>query len=94
LVTRLALDENLLARSRILGIPRDDCEDSGSEHENDNETAHPTISMADKEYARANHSDYFANWLRSQNDSIALKDILAKPDLKSPWLFMSTPPAD
>src|SRR6202166_1311788 len=32
LVTRLALDENLLARSRILGMPRDGCEDSGSEH--------------------------------------------------------------
>jgi hypothetical protein len=91
LVTRLALDENLLARSRILGIPRDD---SGSEHENDNETAHPTISMAAKEYARANRSDYFANRLRSQNDSIVLKDILAKRDLKSPWLFMSTAPAD
>jgi hypothetical protein len=53
------LDENLLARSHILGIPRDDGEDAGSEHEN--ETAHPTISMADKEYARANRSDYFAN---------------------------------
>src|ERR1700687_4225142 len=92
LVTRLALDENLLARSRILGIPRDDCEDSGSEH--DNKTAHPTVSMANKEYARANRSDYFANRLRSQNDSFALKDILAKPDLKSPWLFMSTPMAD
>src|SRR5258705_8870928 len=60
LVTRLALDENLLARSRILGIPRDDCEDSGSEHEN--ETAHPTVSIADKGYGRANRSDYFANW--------------------------------
>src|SRR4029077_10870107 len=43
LVTRLALDENLLARSRILGIAGGDCEDSGSEH--DNETAHPTVSM-------------------------------------------------
>src|ERR1700704_6300709 len=43
LVTRLALDENLLARSRVLGIARDDREDSGSEHEN--ETAHPTDSM-------------------------------------------------
>src|SRR6202051_4262852 len=32
LMTRLALDENLLARSRILGMPRDGCEDSGSEH--------------------------------------------------------------
>jgi hypothetical protein len=50
--------------------------------------------MANKEYARANRSDYFANRLRSQNDSFALKDILAKPDLKSPWLFMSTPVAD
>src|SRR6267378_7351228 len=30
LVTRLALDKNLLAQSRILGIPRDDCKDSGS----------------------------------------------------------------
>src|ERR1700704_107505 len=78
LVARLALDENLLARSRILGIPRNDCEDSGSEPEN--EPAHPTISMADKEYACANRSDYFANRLRTQNDSIALKDILAKPD--------------
>jgi hypothetical protein len=54
------LDENLLAGSRILGIPRDDCEDSGSEHEN--ETAHPTVSIADKGYGRANRSDYFANW--------------------------------
>jgi hypothetical protein len=53
------LDENLLARGRILGIARDGREDSGSEHEN--ETAHPTISMADKEYARANRSDYFSN---------------------------------
>jgi hypothetical protein len=33
--------------------------------------------MANKEYARANRNDYFANRLRSQNDSIALKDILA-----------------
>src|SRR5882672_8284937 len=56
LVTRLALDENLLARSRVLGISRDYGEDAGSEHEN--QTAHPTISMADKEYARANRSDY------------------------------------
>src|ERR1700675_806563 len=47
LVTRLALDENLLARSRILGIPRDDCEDSGAEHENENETAPPNLPMAD-----------------------------------------------
>src|SRR5882757_11257266 len=54
LVTRLALGENLLARSSILGIAGDDCEDSGSEHEN--ETAHPTASMADKEYARASRS--------------------------------------
>src|SRR5882672_697466 len=67
LVTRLALDENLLARSRVLGMPRDGCEDSGSEQEN--ETAHPTVSMADKEYARANRSDYFANRLRNRNDS-------------------------
>src|SRR5258708_14624355 len=43
LVTRLALHENLLTRSRILGIAGDDCEDSGSEHQN--ETAHPTVSM-------------------------------------------------
>jgi hypothetical protein len=64
LVTRLALDENLLARSRILGKAGENCEDSGSEHEN--ETAHPTVSMADKEYARANRGDYFANWLRSK----------------------------
>src|SRR3977135_2838267 len=71
LVARLALEEKLLARSRILGIPRNDCEDSGSEHEN--ETEHPTISMADKEYACANRSDYFAYRLRTQNDSIALK---------------------
>jgi hypothetical protein len=90
LVTRFALDENLLAQSRVLGMgmPRDDCEDSSSEHEN--ETAHPTISMADKEYARAHRSNYFANRLRSQNDSIALKDLLAKSDLKSPRPFMST----
>jgi hypothetical protein len=54
------LDENLLAGSRILGVPRDDCEDSGSEHEN--EATHPTVSMADKEYGRANRSDYLANW--------------------------------
>src|SRR5712692_11821028 len=40
LVTRLALDENLLARSRILGMHRDNREDSSSEHEN--ETTHPT----------------------------------------------------
>jgi hypothetical protein len=43
LVTRLALDENLLAQSRILGIPRDDCEDSGSEYEN--RTAHPSVAV-------------------------------------------------
>src|SRR6202051_2913433 len=63
LVTRLALDENLLARSRVLRISGGDREDSGSEHEN--ETAHPTVSMADKEHARANRSDSFANRLRS-----------------------------
>jgi hypothetical protein len=45
--------------------------------------------MADKEYARANRIDHFANGLC--NDSIALKDLLAKPDLKSPWRFLSTP---
>jgi hypothetical protein len=50
--------------------------------------------MADEEYTRANRSDYFAYRLRSQNDSIALKNLLAKPDLQSPWLFMSTPLAD
>jgi hypothetical protein len=38
--------------------------------------------MADKEYARVNRSDCFANLLRSQNDSIAQEDLLAKPDLK------------
>jgi hypothetical protein len=54
------LDENLLAGSRILGIPWNDCEDSGSEHED--ETAHPAVSMADKEFGRANRSDYLANW--------------------------------
>src|SRR6266481_4078635 len=80
LVTGLALDENLFTRSRVLGIPRDDREDSGSEHEN--ETAHPTDSMADKEHTRANRSDHFANRLR--NDSIVQKDLLARPDLKSP----------
>src|ERR1700687_6046854 len=50
LVTRLALDENLLARSRILGMPRNDRENSSSEHENEN--AHPTVSMVDKKHAR------------------------------------------
>jgi hypothetical protein len=50
--------------------------------------------MADKEYARANRSDYFANLLVGQIDLIALKDLLAKPDLKSPWLVTSTPVAD
>jgi hypothetical protein len=44
--------------------------------------------MVDKEYTRANRNDYFANRLRGLNGSIALKDILAKPGLKSPWLFM------
>jgi hypothetical protein len=83
------LDENLLAGSHILGIPRDDCQDSGSEHEN--KTAHPTFSMADKEFARANRSDYSANRLRRQIDSIDLKDLLAEPDLKCPWLFTTTP---
>jgi len=29
-----------------------------------------------------------------QNDSIVLKDIVAKPDLEGPWLFTSTPLAD
>jgi hypothetical protein len=90
LVTRLALDENLLTRSRVLGIPRDDREDSGSEHEN--ETAHPTVSTADKEHTRASRSDHFAN--RLHNDSVALKDLLAKPDMKGRWLFLSTPLAD
>jgi hypothetical protein len=33
--------------------------------------------MVDKEYACANRSDYFANRLPTQKDSIALKDILA-----------------
>jgi hypothetical protein len=64
LVTRLALDENLFARSRVLGMPRDDREDSGSEHEN--ETAHPIVSMADKEHARVNRSDI----RQYSNDSI------------------------
>jgi hypothetical protein len=36
-------------------------------------------------------SDYFANRPRSQSDSVILKDLRAKPDLKSPRLFMSTP---
>jgi len=31
----------------------------------------------------------FANRLR--NDSIALKDLVANPDLKSPWLFLGAP---
>jgi hypothetical protein len=35
--------------------------------------------MADKEYARANRSDYFANRLRIQNDFVALNDLLVKP---------------
>jgi hypothetical protein len=48
--------------------------------------------MADKEHTRANRSDHFANRLR--NASIALKDLLAKPDLKSPWLFLSAPLAN
>jgi hypothetical protein len=90
LVTRLALNENLLTRSRVLGIPRDDQEDSGSEHEN--ETAHPTVSTADKEHTRANRSDHFAN--RLCNDSIAQKDLLEKSDPKSPWLFLSAPLTD
>jgi hypothetical protein len=51
--------------------------------------AHSPVSTADKEHTRANRSDHFADRLR--NDSIALKDLLAKPDLKSPWLFLSTP---
>jgi hypothetical protein len=34
--------------------------------------------MADKEFARANRSDYFANRLRSQNDSVALKDVFSQ----------------
>jgi len=36
----------------------------------------------------------FANRLHSQGDSIALKGLLAKPDLKSPRLFLSAPLAD
>jgi hypothetical protein len=52
LMTRLALDENLLARSCVLGMPRDDREDSGPEYEN--KTAHPTVSMANKENVRSN----------------------------------------
>jgi len=50
--------------------------------------------MADKEYARANRSDYFANLLVSQIDLNALKDLLAKPDLKSSWFFTRTPLPD
>jgi hypothetical protein len=50
--------------------------------------------MADKEFARANRSDYSANRLRRQIDSIDLKDLLAEPDLKCPWLFTTTPLAD
>jgi len=87
------MDENLLARSRILGIAGDACEDSGSE-QHENKTAHPTFSMADKEYTGADRSDYFANRLVGQIDLIALKDLLAKPDLKSPWFFTRTPLAD
>jgi hypothetical protein len=91
-VTRLALDENLLTRSSILGISRDDCEDFGSEHEN--ETAHPTASIADKEYACENRSDYFDNWLRSQKRCNRPESPLAKPDLKNPWFFTSHRCAD
>jgi hypothetical protein len=50
--------------------------------------------MADKEFARANRSDYSANRLRRQIDSIDLKDLLAEPDLKCPWLITTTPLAD
>jgi hypothetical protein len=40
------MDENPLARSRVLRISGGNREDSGSQREN--ETAHPTVSMADK----------------------------------------------
>jgi hypothetical protein len=50
--------------------------------------------MADKEHTRANRSDYFANRLVGQIDLIAVKDLLAKPDLKSSWFFTRTPLAD
>jgi hypothetical protein len=50
--------------------------------------------MTDKEHAHANGSGYFVNRLRSRIDSIAQKGLLAKPDLKSRWLFMSTLLAD
>jgi hypothetical protein len=78
------LDENLLARSRILGIAGDDRKDSGSEH--DNETAHPTVSVA------------IGNMLAQTAVTISpigcvnhQKDLLAKPNLKRPRLFMGTP---
>src|SRR5207237_4904678 len=41
LVTRLALDENLLARSCVLRITTADRDDAGPEHEN--ETAEPSV---------------------------------------------------
>jgi hypothetical protein len=50
--------------------------------------------MADKEYTRSNRSDYFANRLRSQNDSIALQDISRKTRYERSRLFMSTALAD
>jgi hypothetical protein len=50
--------------------------------------------MADKEYARASRSDYFANRLRRQNDSPALKDLSRKTRPEKRWLFMSAPFAD
>src|SRR5438445_212014 len=56
LVTRLALDENLLARSRVLRISRGDGEDSGSEHENE----HPFVAVHEHTVGRlAQRTDDF-----------------------------------
>ena len=72
----LILKKPSVVEHSCLGTPTDDCEDFGSEHQN--ETAHPTVSMADNEYARANRSDYFANLLVGQIDLIALKDLFSQ----------------
>ena len=70
LVTRLALEKDLLAGSCILGISGGCDEESGSKHEN--ETAHPTISMAAKQHGGANRATTSRMWLQpasSRNDT-------------------------
>jgi hypothetical protein len=45
-------------------------------------TAHPIGSVVDREFAGANHDDFFANRLHCQKRFNRPEGVLAKPDLK------------